>query len=111
MQFLCGRTIVSRCVRNLSRELSKISGDVKLHILRSDGGPTSPFGAETVPVSLLMSGPAGGVTGVLWIARQADVENPLTFGMRGSSADARLVQDGVALIRRETAVGGITVHA
>jgi len=84
---------------------------VKLHILRSDGGPTSPFGAETVPVSLLMSGPAGGVTGVLWIARQADVENPLTFGMRGSSADACLVKDGVALMRRETAVGGITVRA
>ena len=45
------RPIVSRYVRNLSRELGTISGDVNLHILRSDGGLTSPVGAETVPVN------------------------------------------------------------
>ena len=105
------RPIVSRYVRNLSRELGTISGDVNLHILRSDGGLTSPVGAETVPVNLLMSGPAGGVTGALWIARQAGFDNLLTFDMGGTSTDVCLVRDGVAQIRRETTVGDLTVRA
>ena len=105
------RPIVSNYVRNLSRELGKTSGDVSLHILRSDGGLTSPAGAETVPVNLLMSGPAGGVTGALWIARQAGFDNLLTFDMGGTSTDVCLVRDGVAQIRRETTVGDLTVRA
>jgi len=105
------RPIVSNYVRNLSRELGKTSGDVNLHILRSDGGLTSPAGAETVPVNLLMSGPAGGVTGALWIARQAGFDNLLTFDMGGTSTDVCLVRDGVAQIRRETTVGDLTVRA
>ena len=105
------RPIVSNYVRNLSQELGKISGDVKLHILRSDGGLTSSAGAETVPVNLLMSGPAGGVTGALWIARQAGFDNLLTFDMGGTSTDVCLVKDGVAQIRRETTVGDLTVRA
>ena len=105
------RPIVSRYVRNLSRELDTISGDVNLHILRSDGGLTSPAGAETVPVNLLMSGPAGGVTGALWIARQAGFDNLLTFDMGGTSTDVCLVKDGIAQIRRETTVGDLTVRA
>ncbi len=105
------RPIVSHYVRNLSRELGTISGDVNLHILRSDGGLTSPGGAETVPVNLLMSGPAGGVTGALWIARQAGFDNLLTFDMGGTSTDVCLVRDGVAQIRRETTVGDLTVRA
>ena len=105
------RPIVSSYVRNLSRELDRISGDVTLHILRSDGGLTSPGGAETVPVNLLMSGPAGGVTGALWIARQAGFDNLLTFDMGGTSTDVCLVKDGAAQIRRETTVGDLTVRA
>ena len=87
------RPIVSRYVRNLNRELGTISGDVNLHILRSDGGLTSPVGAETVPVNLLMSGPAGGVTGALWIARQAGFDDLLTFDM-GGHLDGRVPRQG-----------------
>ena len=105
------RPIVSSYVRNLSEELGRLSGNVKLHILRSDGGLTSSAGAETVPVNLLMSGPAGGVTGALWIARQAGFDDLLTFDMGGTSTDVCLVRDGVAQIRRETTVGDLTVRA
>lgn len=105
------RPIALRYVRNLSRELRKIAGGVKQHILRSDGGLASRVGAETVPVSLLMSGVAGCVTGVLWIARQADFDNLLTFGMGGTLTDVCFVKDGVALLRRETTVGDPTFHA
>ena len=105
------RPIVSKYVRNLSDELARRSSGVKLHLLRSDGGLTTPAGAETVPVNLLMSGPAGGVAGALWIARQAGFENLLTFDMGGTSTDVCLIRDGVAQTRRDTTVGDLTVRA
>ena len=105
------RPVVSNYVGNLGRELGKLAGDVSLHILRSDGGLTSPVGAETIPVNLLMSGPAGGVAGALWLAKQAGFENLLTFDMGGTSTDVCLVKDGAAQIRRETTVGDLTVRA
>ncbi len=105
------RPIVAKYVRNLSTELERRSSGVKLHILRSDGGLTPPAGAETVPVNLLMSGPAGGVAGAIWIASQAGFENLLTFDMGGTSTDVCLTQGGVAQTRRETTVGDLTVRA
>jgi N-methylhydantoinase A len=105
------RPIVSNYVRNLDSELRSISGDVKLHILRSDGGLTSPAGAETVPVNLLMSGPAGGVAGAIWIARQSEHKDLLTFDMGGTSTDVAVVRDYEAQTRRETTVGDLTVRA
>ncbi len=105
------RPIVSKYVGNLSAELKRRSPQVKLHLLRSDGGLTTPAGAETVPVNLLMSGPAGGVAGALWIARQAGFDDLLTFDMGGTSTDVCLIRDGVAQTRRETTVGDLTVRA
>ena len=105
------RPIVSKYVRNLSDELGRRSSGVKLHLLRSDGGLTTPAGAETVPVNLLMSGPAGGVAGALWIARQAGFDNLLTFDMGGTSTDVCLIRGGVAQTRRDTTVGDLTVRA
>ncbi|MEO1203743.1 MAG: hydantoinase/oxoprolinase family protein, partial [Pseudomonadota bacterium] len=86
-------------------------GSVKLHILRSDGGMASARVAEAYPVNLLMSGPAGGVSGAVWLARQGGFSNLLTFDMGGTSTDVALVQDGKAELRRETTVGDVTVRA
>ena len=58
-----------------------------------------------------MSGPAGGVSGAIWIAKQAGYENLLTFDMGGTSTDVSLVKDGVAEQSRETSVGDVTVRA
>ena len=58
-----------------------------------------------------MSGPAGGVAGALWIARQAGYQNLLTLDMGGTSTDVALILDGVPRKRRETTVGDVTVRA
>jgi N-methylhydantoinase A len=101
----------SSYVRNLQTELSKTMQEVQLHVLRSDGGLTSAAAAEQYPVNMLMSGPAGGVSGAVWIAAQAGYENLLTLDMGGTSTDVALVQDGAPQLRRETTVGDITVRA
>ena len=84
---------------------------VKLHILRSDGGLASARSAEDFPVNLLMSGPAGGVTGALWVAVRAGFPNLLTIDVGGTSTDVALINGGQPRLRRETTIGDITVRA
>ncbi|MCZ6894383.1 MAG: hydantoinase/oxoprolinase family protein [Gammaproteobacteria bacterium] len=98
-------------LKNLERELAVKMGRVKLNILRSDGGLASAEAAANYPVNMLMSGPAGGVAGAIWVAGNAGFDDLLTLDMGGTSTDVALVQDGVAQIRRETTVGDVTVRA
>ncbi len=105
------RPKVQTYIRNLQRELTRKMKNVQLHVLRSDGGLAAAKAAEETPVNLLMSGPAGGVSGAIWVASQAGFPNLLTFDMGGTSTDVCLVQDGKAQLRRETTVGDVTVRA
>jgi N-methylhydantoinase A len=105
------RPIVGRYLESLERQLRSGGVSSSLHVLRSDGGLASMSTAEVAPVSLLMSGPAGGVAGAVWAAGQAGYTNLLTFDMGGTSTDVALVEAGKARIRRETTVGDLTVRA
>ena len=105
------RPVVQRYVHNLQTKLASKAGAVKLHILRSDGGLSSASSAEDYPVNLLMSGPAGGVTGALWVALQAGFRNLLTVDVGGTSTDVALINNGEPRLRRETTVGDVTVRA
>ena len=58
-----------------------------------------------------MSGPAGGVTGALWVAVQAGFPNLLTVDVGGTSTDVALIMNGQPRLRRETTVGDVTVRA
>lgn len=105
------RPVVSKYIENLHSELDRRMHGVRLQILRSDGGLSSADAAKSAPVNLLMSGPAGGVSGAIWIARQSGYEDLLTFDMGGTSTDVALIQNGVAQKRRETRVADVTVRA
>ncbi|MEQ9643412.1 MAG: hydantoinase/oxoprolinase family protein [Alphaproteobacteria bacterium] len=105
------RPVVSRYVESLQRELNERMQGVQLHILRSDGGLASADASKAAPVNLLMSGPAGGVSGAIWIAKQGGFSDLLTFDMGGTSTDVALIQNGVAQTRRETRVADVTVRA
>jgi N-methylhydantoinase A len=106
------RPEVSRYITNLQASLEKtMSESVQLSILRSDGGLASSRAASESPVNLLLSGPAGGVTGAIWFARRAGYDDVLTFDMGGTSTDVALIQNAQARVRRETRVGDVTVRA
>ncbi len=105
------RPRVERYISNLERELGERMNKVRLNILRSDGGLASASAAAEYPVNLLMSGPAGGVAGASWVARNAGFDDLLTLDMGGTSTDVALVQGGQARLRRETTVGDVTVRA
>jgi len=105
------RPKVSKYIANLKSKIEQTAEDVKLHILRSDGGLAGAEAAEEYPVNLLMSGPAGGVTGALWVAVQAGFPNLLTVDVGGTSTDVALIQNGEPRLRRETTIGDVTVRA
>ena len=60
---------------------------------------------------MLLSGPAGGVTGAVWMAEQCGYPDLITFDMGGTSTDVALVQGLTPRIGRETKVGDLTVRA
>jgi N-methylhydantoinase A len=105
------RPTVARYVSNLKNELTKWGMHGKLNLLRSDGGLQSAEKSQEAPVNLLMSGPAGGVAGAVWVAQTAGHKNILTLDMGGTSTDVALIENGEPRLRRETSVGHLTVRA
>lgn len=105
------RPTVSRYVGNLEAQLRDWGSAAKLSLLRSDGGLMSAEKSRSAPVNLLMSGPAGGVAGAVFIAKNAQTPNVLTLDMGGTSTDVALIEDYQARLRRETSVGHLTVRA
>jgi N-methylhydantoinase A len=105
------RPIVGRYVRNLRAKLRETGMAGRIALLRSDGGLMSSEKSEEHPVSLLMSGPAGGVTGALWVGKHAGIRNILTLDVGGTSTDVALIEDLEPRRVRTTEVGHLSVRA
>ncbi|MBC2669861.1 hydantoinase/oxoprolinase family protein [Novosphingobium piscinae] len=105
------RPVVGKYVRNLRDRLRGAGMAGSLSLLRSDGGLMSSEKSEEHPVSLLMSGPAGGVTGAIWVGRNAGLKNILTLDVGGTSTDVALIENLEARRQRETEVGHLKVRA
>src|SRR5882757_6438718 len=57
---------------------------VRVHIMQSNGGVVSAEKAAREPVTTILSGPAGGVTGAAYAAKLAEIEKVITFDMGGT---------------------------
>ena len=106
------RPEVASYVSNLQAALDeKMGSDTQLSILRSDGGLASARASAESPVNMLMSGPAGGVSGAIYFCSRAGYDNILTCDMGGTSTDVALIQNSRARVRRETIVADVRVRA
>ncbi len=105
------RPIVGKYVSNLRAKLAEAGMAGKLSLLRSDGGLMSALKAEEHPVNILMSGPAGGVTGALWVGKNAGIRNILTLDVGGTSTDVALIENLEPRRQRTTEVGHLSVRA
>ncbi|MFN3423658.1 MAG: hydantoinase/oxoprolinase family protein [Novosphingobium meiothermophilum] len=105
------RPVVGKYVSNLRSRLAEAGMNGKLSLLRSDGGLMSAEKAEEHPVNILMSGPAGGVTGAIWVGRNAGIKNILTLDVGGTSTDVALIENLEARRQRTTEVGHLSVRA
>lgn len=102
--------VVRNYVASLSRELQDEGLEPgRLAVMTNSGGAMGAAAAGRSPVPTLLSGPAGGVTGTLWFARQAGLHNVLTLDMGGTSCDVSGIQDGVPDERLDMEIGGLDV--
>ncbi len=80
-----------------------------LRVMHSAGGLADAATTGERPVSMVTSGPAGGVLGALAVAKAAGHEQVITFDMGGTSTDVSLCP-GEPRYRSATEVDGLAVH-
>jgi len=66
-------------------------------VMQSSGGTVSAARAGRKAVQLLLSGPAGGLTGARFIGQQAGQDRLMTFDMGGTSTDVALIDGDIQL--------------
>ncbi len=71
----------------------KRAGDIPFLIMQSNGGVVKHETAGEKPVTMLLSGPAGGVLGAIHMSRLAGYKDILTLDVGGTSTDMSLVAD------------------
>ena len=78
-----------------------------LHVMQSNGGCATVSGAAERPVSLLMSGPVGGLIGGIWCGALAGHKNVISLDVGGTSADIGVAPDGQMQVRHllDTRIG------
>lgn len=94
---------------SLERELSDLGYPKTLFIMNSSGGMISSRTAQLFPVRTIVSGPAGGVNGAIYLARQAGFPNIITYDMGGTSSDVCLVKNLNPMVSLEHRFSGIPV--
>jgi len=77
-----------------------IVGD--LYFMQSNGGLARPAAVADRPVTLLESGPAGGVTAAAGLCESLDIANAITGDMGGTSFDVAVIRNGRPEIRNST---------
>jgi N-methylhydantoinase A len=82
-----------------------------IYFMQSNGGLASPEVVSMLPVTLLESGPAGGVTAAARLCERLGIPNAITGDMGGTSFDVSLIRDGQPELRNSTMINTYTVRA
>jgi N-methylhydantoinase A len=98
--------VVGGYVRNLQTRLESIGFKGELAIMQSNGGVMGPATAINRPVTMMESGPVGGIIAGAVIGKALGYANVVSFDMGGTTAKASLVRDGEASMAEGYYVGG-----
>ncbi|MBM3677449.1 MAG: hydantoinase/oxoprolinase family protein [Actinobacteria bacterium] len=101
----------SRYLDRMKTAMAAEAPRTDVHLMASNGGIVTTDGAVARPVSLLMSGPAAGIVGGIFVGRLAGAENVITLDVGGTSADIGVAPGGRLRMKHlyDTAIGGYDV--
>ena len=101
----------SAYLSNLESRLRANRVDALVRTMQSNGGISTIDNSCELPISLLLSGPAGGVIGGRWTGERFGRPNVITIDIGGTSADISVIQNGELRIKnpRDTEVAGLPV--
>jgi N-methylhydantoinase A len=102
--------VVKRYLAGLADTLAGLGVPGVPLIMRSRGGIVSAALAAQQPVTLFLSGPAGGVIGAGFAAERSGVRDFVSLDMGGTSNDVAVVRDGTPLLASEGAIGPYPVR-
>ena len=84
----------SRYLEKFDTALRGIGMKAGLHLMQSSGGCATLDAARRRSVTLLMSGPVGGVLGGAWVGVSAGLPSVITLDVGGTSADIGVAPNG-----------------
>ena len=102
--------VVKRYLAGLADALRGLGVAAPPLIMRSRGGIVSAALAAREPVTLFLSGPAGGVIGARFAAERSGVRDFVSLDMGGTSNDVGVVRDGTPLLAGEGSIGPYPVR-
>ncbi|WBT09514.1 hydantoinase B/oxoprolinase family protein [Corynebacterium sp. SCR221107] len=85
---------VGRYLSRLREVVKALGFRHEIQLMQSSGGMTPIKDAAKHPVSLMMSGPVGGLIGGIWSAKHSGFNNVITLDIGGTSADIGVAVDG-----------------
>ena len=100
------RPVVEDYIARLGEQLDRNQSESNLRIMQSRGGITTARMATNQPVSLILSGPAGGVVGARHVAQLSSRKDIITMDIGGTSCDVSLVKDGRIELTKEGRIRG-----
>jgi len=98
--------LVSTYMKSIRQKLEEAGIKAPLYIMQSSGGMITPDIAAERPVEIIECGPAAGVVGAAYLAKQQGIGNIITFDMGGTTCKASIVEEGQFLRSPEYEVGG-----
>ncbi|HWG02325.1 MAG TPA: hydantoinase/oxoprolinase family protein [Trebonia sp.] len=98
------RPIFERYVGELENSLAQAGFAGQFLLMRSGGGSMTAAAAKRSPTRTILSGPAGGVVGGMFLAEALHRDDLLTFDVGGTSLDTCVIEDGSAAATHEAAL-------
>ncbi|HEX4835277.1 MAG TPA: hydantoinase/oxoprolinase family protein, partial [bacterium] len=86
--------LVDRYLTDLVAGLAADGVRAPLRLMQSSGGMATPGQVRKTPLTVLMSGPAGGVAAARAVGARAGVPDAVTLDMGGTSTDVCLIRGG-----------------
>ncbi|THJ68383.1 methylhydantoinase [Arthrobacter echini] len=98
---------VSRYLHRLQDQAEGLGYKREILLMQSSGGMVPIKEAAKRPVTLMLSGPVGGLIGGIWAGRQSGFENVVTLDIGGTSADIGVAYQGELRMRHllDTKIG------
>jgi N-methylhydantoinase A len=98
--------VVSSYFESMEADLRELGITVPMMVMQSSGGMMPAESARQLPVHIIESGPAAGVTGVHSLAGRMGIKDAISLDMGGTTAKAAIIEDGEISRSAEYEVGG-----
>jgi N-methylhydantoinase A len=98
--------VVRGYMDDLRQQLSDSGLRAPCLVMQSSGGLMDAPAVSELPVQIIESGPAAGVTAAAKLARAMGLDNVVAFDMGGTTAKASLIENGEPFLAAEYEVGG-----